>query len=124
MKKEIKSKSDPAQAGGTPVPWKINSRDSTNQWIIITDAKGNIVANVNAETGPGLPPMVSTKMPSQANARLIVRAVNSYEALLAALKGVMQLFVGDRCAQNCAGESGRVADQARAAISLSEGGAK
>ena len=47
----------------------------------MTNAAGNIIANVNSESGPDIPPLVSTKMPRDANARLIAAS----PLLLAAL---------------------------------------
>jgi hypothetical protein len=59
----------------TPGPWK-HSFESTNQdWAIVTNSAGSIIANVNTETGPdavSVPAM--RQMPAEANARLIAQA--------------------------------------------------
>ena len=69
----------------TPGPWRVIFESIDPEWSVVTDARGNIVANVNSETGPDVPPLVSTKMPRDANARLIAAAPD----LLAALEAVM-----------------------------------
>ncbi len=73
----------------TPTPWKYTQESIDPEWAIVTDASGHIIANVNSETGPDIPPLVSTKMPRDANAAHIVRCVNNHDALLAALKGLI-----------------------------------
>ena len=63
----------------TPEPWKISHDDSTEEWSIVTNQQGSIIANVNEETGPELvgsaPVMI--KMPGLDNARRIVACVNA-----------------------------------------------
>ena len=63
----------------TPEPWKISHDDSTEEWSIVTNQHGSIIANVNEETGPelvGYTPVVR-KMPGIENARRIVACVNA-----------------------------------------------
>lgn len=63
----------------TPEPWKINHDDSTEEWSIVTNQHGSIVANVNEETGPELAGSIPVmrKMPGMENARRIVACVNA-----------------------------------------------
>lgn len=63
----------------TPEPWKINHDDSTEEWSIVTNQNGSIVANVNEETGPELAGSIPVmrKMPGMENARRIVECVNA-----------------------------------------------
>ena len=68
----------------TPGPWTHHSEsiDSNfEHWEIITDKSGNIIANVNAEMGPDIAPLVSIKMPKSANAALIAASPELLEAL-------------------------------------------
>lgn len=65
----------------TPGPWKWTIESHNNEWAIITDQNGHIIANINSESGPDIPPLVSTKMPMEANAHLIAAAPAMYEAL-------------------------------------------
>ena len=58
----------------TPGPWEISLREMLDGWVIVVDRDGGIVANVNTETGPNIPPLVSRKMPAGANAALIAAA--------------------------------------------------
>mgnify|MGYP000747659551 CR=1 FL=1 len=74
----------------TPTPWKFAQESIDPEWAIVTDADGNIIANVNSETGPDIPPLVSTKMPRDANAAHIVHCVNNHDALLQALKALVR----------------------------------
>jgi len=69
----------------TPGPWKYGWETPAREWAQVTTAQGNIIANVNTETGPDIPPLVSKKMPADANARLIAAAPD----LLAALEGIL-----------------------------------
>jgi len=74
---------------------------------IITDRDGNTVC----------------VMMSEANAALIVRAVNSHEALVAALRGIIQAWdtdSGDYYVTNTLTDDD--IDQARAALALAEQG--
>ena len=63
----------------TPEPWKISHDDSTEEWSIVTNQRGSIIANVNEETGPELVGSVPVmrKMPGLENARRIVACVNA-----------------------------------------------
>ena len=63
----------------TPEPWKISHDDSTEEWSIVTNQRGSIIANVNEETGPELvgSAHVMRKMPGLENARRIVACVNA-----------------------------------------------
>jgi len=63
----------------TPEPWKISHDDSTEEWSIVTNQQGSIIANVNEETGPELvgSDPVMRKMPVLENARRIVACVNA-----------------------------------------------
>ena len=63
----------------TPEPWKISHDDSTEEWSIVTNQQGSIIANVNEETGPELvgSAPVMRKMPGLDNARRIVACVNA-----------------------------------------------
>ena len=67
----------------TPEPWKINHDDSTEEWSIVTNQYGSIVANVNEETGPELAGSIPVmrKMPGMENARRIVACVNACAGL-------------------------------------------
>ena len=58
----------------TPGPWRIDTKESLPDWEIVVDARCHIVANVNTESGPDIPPAVSIKMPAKANAYLIASA--------------------------------------------------
>lgn len=58
----------------TPGPWKVSTESADPDWAVVTTTHGNVVANVNSETGPDLTPLVSVKMPQNANARLIAAA--------------------------------------------------
>lgn len=83
----------------TPEPWKINHDDSTEEWSIVTNQHGSIVANVNEETGPELAGSIPVmrKMPGMENARRIVACVNACQgmedpaALIAGLRSELQL---------------------------------
>ena len=63
----------------TPEPWKISHDDSTEEWSIVTNQQGSIIANVNEETGPELvgSDPVMRKMPGLENASRIVACVNA-----------------------------------------------
>jgi len=65
----------------TPKPWKYSFESVDPDWAVVTDASGHIVANVNSESGPDIPPLVSTTMPKEANAALISAAPDMLEAL-------------------------------------------
>ena len=63
----------------TPEPWNISHDDSTEEWSIVTNQQGSIIANVNEETGPELvgSDPVMRKMPGLENASRIVACVNA-----------------------------------------------
>lgn len=73
------------KAKHTPGPWKFGYESIDPNWAIVTGAGGHIVANVNSESGPDLPPLVSAKLPQEANARLISAAPELLEACERAL---------------------------------------
>ena len=77
----------------TPGPWEVRHESIDPRWAIVTTSMGDIVANVNAETGPDIPPLVTTKMPRAANAALIAAAPD----LLAALEQIQTLNAGKDC---------------------------
>lgn len=64
----------PAGMMHTPGPWRVDSSMVRTGWVLVTTSDGNIIANVNTETGPDIPPAVSTKMPAMNNATLIAAA--------------------------------------------------
>jgi hypothetical protein len=66
----------------TPGPWKFSESKLASGWGLVVDSHENIIANVNTETGPDIPPLVSTKMPCKANGMVIAAAPD----MLAALK--------------------------------------
>ena len=59
------------------------SKSEPSEWGLIVDSHENIIANVNSETGPDIPPLVSTKMPCAANGMLMAAAPDMLAALLA-----------------------------------------
>ena len=65
----------------TPGPWSVDSSMISTGWVLVTKSNGDVVANVNTETGPDIPPAVSTKMPAMNNATLIAAAPEMLEAL-------------------------------------------
>jgi hypothetical protein len=68
----------------TPGPWRFSKSELSSEWGLIVDSHENIIANVNTETGPDIPPLVSTKMPCKANGMLMAAAPD----MLAALKRI------------------------------------
>lgn len=97
----------------TPGPWKYGRQSVSPDWVIVTDAAGSIVANVNTETGPDAASRPAMRvMPADANARLIASAPE----LLAALEYVLNCAEAD-------GWSEFMLGQARAAIAKAKGGA-
>ena len=66
----------------TPGPWRF-SKSESSEWGLIVDSHENIIANVNSETGPDIPPLVSTKMPCTGNGELMAAAPDMLAALLA-----------------------------------------
>ncbi len=67
----------------TAGPWRVLHECADPEWCVVVALGGRIVANVNAETGPDIPPLVSTKMPKEGNALLIAAAPELAAALLA-----------------------------------------
>lgn len=65
----------------TPGPWRVLHESADPEWCAVVASGGRIVANVNAETGPDIPPLVATKMPKEANACLIAAAPELLEAV-------------------------------------------
>ena len=60
----------------------IRMGNSPREWAIITDSAGNVVANVNTETGPDAQSVPATrKCRPEANARLIAASPDLLEAL-------------------------------------------
>ena len=86
----------------TPGPWEISLREMLDGWVIVVDRDGGIVANVNTETGPNIPPLVSRKMPAGANAALIAAAPDMLEALEAMVEMVEMNGLGKRYALDLA----------------------
>ena len=66
----------------TPGPWRFSASESS-EWGLIVDSHENIIANVNTETGPDIPPLVSTKMPCKANGMVIAAVPDMLAAVLA-----------------------------------------
>ncbi len=58
----------------TPGPWSVDSSMISTGWLLVTKSNGDVVANVNTETGPDIPPTVSIKMPALSNANIIAAA--------------------------------------------------
>lgn len=135
MKSESKAESAPAQAGGhTSVPWEILTQNH-NLYIghkepdqyTTSGLRWQFVGRPIPEQRSGAkrgcsPNWYGWSKTDEANAEIICRAVNSHADLLAALRDVMRCYVGDRNSANCAGESGVVADKARAIIAAAERG--
>ena len=67
----------------TAGPWRFIASELSSGWGLIVDSHENIIANVNTETGPDIPPLVSTKMPCAANGMLMAAAPDMLAALLA-----------------------------------------
>ena len=67
----------------TPGPWRFIASELSSGWGLIVDSHENIIANVNTETGPDTPPLVSTKMPCAANGMLMAAVPDMLAALLA-----------------------------------------
>lgn len=99
----------------TPGPWDVRHESIDPEWAIVCASGGRIVANVNAETGPDIPPLVSIKMPRDANARLIAAAPD----LLALAERVANL--NPDVAEIGAGMLASLVDDARAAIAKARG---
>ena len=97
----------------TPGPWAFDWEDDNRTWAIVKSPTGKIVANVNTESGPYIAPLVSDKMPAQANAQLISAAPDLFEAL----KIILEYPYGDASPL----DDPLVMEQARAAIRKAEG---
>ena len=67
----------------TPGPWRFIASELSSGWGLIVDSHENIIANVNSETGPDIPPLVSTKMPCTGNGEMMAAAPDMLAALLA-----------------------------------------
>jgi len=65
----------------TPGPWKFGWETNDKRWGIITNSKGDIIANVNTQTGPDLSPLCPIVMPCVANANLMIASPGMYKAL-------------------------------------------
>ena len=97
----------------TPGPWTFDWEDDNRTWAIVKSPTGKIVANVNTESGPDIAPLVSDKMPAQANAQLISASPDLFEAL----KIILEYPYGDASPL----DDPLVMERARAAISKAEG---
>ena len=93
----------------TPGPWRVDLREMRDGWVIVVDDNEGIVANVNTESGPDIPPLVSRKMPAGANAALIAAAPEMLEALEAMVEMVELNGVGKRYALGLAASAIRKA---------------
>jgi len=93
----------------TPGPWRVDSSMVHTGWVLVTTSDGNIIANVNTETGPDIPPAVSTKMPAMNNATLIAAAPEMLEALEAMVEMVEMNGLGKRYALDLAASAIRKA---------------
>jgi len=76
------------KAGYTPGPWDIRYESFSGSAYICT-AGGSVIAEVEKECGPDIPPIVSIKMPVAANACLIAGAPELLEALEHALAALV-----------------------------------
>src|SRR3972149_5061086 len=74
-------------AGHTLTPWRVHLIAGVGSPIAIKDAKGYIVATVPSDN----------RLPVEANAAFIVRAVNNHESLLAALRGTGAAYHRQLC---------------------------
>lgn len=72
----------------TPGPWKFSESKLASGWGLVVDSHENIIANVNSETGPDIPPLVSTKVPCTGNGELMAAAPDMLAALLAVERNV------------------------------------
>jgi len=76
----------------TPTPWSVSALD---YWSIVGDGKHIADCRVQDERTIGR----SRDHESEANAALIVRAVNAHEALVGALESVAQAFAVEHIAE-------------------------
>ena len=74
----------------SPLPWKVGD-GAVSGWVAITDANNDQIVDVNYSDGMDEP----TFFPEQANAELIVRSVNSHDALVEALKDLIRQLPND-----------------------------
>lgn len=81
MSKLLAPQPNTTPASHTPGPWKVLHESNDPLWSVVCDKHGNIIANVNAETGPDLPPLTPRIMPKDANANLISAAPDLLDAL-------------------------------------------
>jgi len=84
----------------TPGPW-VFSKSEPSGWGLIVDSHENIIANVNTETGPDIPPLVSTKMPCTGNGEIMAAAPDMLAALLAFEKAAHLGNVWDDGSEAC-----------------------
>jgi hypothetical protein len=77
----------------TPGPWKVSFERIDPDLSLVTNSVGNVIAIVNSETGPDIPPLVSTKMPKDANARLIAAAPELLKVVKMAMRELEALKI-------------------------------
>lgn len=70
----------------TKRPWKSGTTGDSDLWIEGTDPTQNVIADIVARGDSGITDE------DEANAELIVRAVNSFEALLEAAKDIVPRY--------------------------------
>lgn len=103
----------PMASESTPTPWR--ARETPSAGTLIEDASGNAIAQVLGRFGTSYPENAGVVA---ANADLIVRAVNSHQPMLDALRGMVQAA---RTLAMGAAVDARFFDDAEAAIALAEG---
>ena len=97
--------------GATPRPWKVTTTPFARGERVRISGESTIVANVLSDP--------NKRMMSRANAELIVRAVNSHDQLVAALRRAIRYF--DEAEQHREAW-GKMVDDFRAALAAAEGG--
>lgn len=75
-------------SGHTPTPWV---RSNLTEWCIVGDGGERLVASTAGHQSNVFPDQVESE--NRANGDLILRAVNSHEELLAALKSILPLLM-------------------------------